>query len=160
MSVFIPNLILINIILRLLTLSGIEGLKREEEILLSRWWREQALLAPPGSYKKIDFYERALALDPDYVEAYLELGELYYDLAISYGHRDLYRKAIRPLAAAVNLAPNSARAHYRLGTIYFLLGDFQRCRRELEKARETAPDYQPARDSLRLLERIRGEGPP
>ena len=154
MSVFVPNFILINLILRLLTVSGAEGYEREEGVLLSRLWREGALEAPRGSYKKIHRYEKAISLDPTFAEAHLELGELYYDLAISYGHRDLHQKARQSLAEAVALAPDSVEAHYRLGTIYFLLGDFQRCRRELEKAREIDPGYQPAAASLRLLERL------
>ncbi len=154
MSVFVPNFILINLILRLLTLSGGEGYGREEAILLSRLWRERALEAPRGSYKKIHRYEKAITFDPAFAEAHLELGELYYDLAISYGHRDLHRKAQQSFTEAVALAPDSVEAHYRLGTVYFLLRDFQRCRSELEKAREIDPGYQPVEDSLRLLERI------
>lgn len=155
MSVFIPNLILINLMLRLLFLSGIECFEKERTDHLARWWREQALAAPRCSYQKIHCYEKAIALDPAYAEAYLELGELYYDLAISYGHRDLCHQAIQTFSKTLELSPSSLEAHYRLGTLYFLLGDFQRCRQELEKARQIEPGYQPVKNSLRLLEQIR-----
>jgi len=148
---FISSYMVLNLALRLLIFSGGECLHREMDLRISRIYREKALASPRGSYKRIEYYRRALERDPDYLSAYLELGEIYYDLGITYGNRDLFRKAIENFTAAFELQSDLVQAHHRLGTIYFLLHDFERCRRELETARRIDPGYAPVRNSLRVL---------
>ena len=151
MGTFASNVVLLNIILRLLTLSSQEGLHEERSISEGQYWREKALAAPRSSYRKIHYYERSLQADPDVAVVHLELAEVYYDLAISYGHRDLFESAENSLQAALKTDPSLVPAHYRLGVIYFLRGNFELSRRELEEAHRLDPGYLPAKNSLRML---------
>lgn len=151
MITFISSYMILNLALRLLIFSGGECLHREMNIRISRIYREKALAAPRCSYKKIKYYQRALERDPAYLSAYLELGETYYDLGITHGNRDLFQKAIQNFTATFKLQSDLVQVHHRLGTIYFLLHDFERCRKELETARRIDPDYAPVQNSLRIL---------
>lgn len=151
MGLFSSNVILFTLLLRLLTETALCGYEQDRAIEEGHYWRERGRSAPRCSYRQIHFYERSLAADPGVADVYLELAEVYYELAISYGHRDLYDRALDSLTAALEVDPDLAPAYYRRGTIYFLLGDFSDSRRELEAARRLDPSYQPAEIGLRNL---------
>jgi tetratricopeptide (TPR) repeat protein len=151
MGLFSSNVILFTILLRLLTETGLAGYEQDQSIREGRYWRERGLSAPRSSYRQIHFYERSLAADPGVAVVHLELAEIYYDLAISYGHRDLFDRALESLAAALEVEPEMVPALYRRGTIYFLLGDFSASRRDLEEVHRLDPEYQPAESGLRKL---------
>lgn len=158
MGTFASNVVLFNIILRLLTLSSLEGLQTERSVREGQYWREKALSAPRSTYRKIHYYERSLMADPEVAIVHLELAEVYYDLAISYGHRDLFESAETALKAALEVEPSLVPAHYRLGTIYFLRSNFELSRREMEEAHRLDPGYLPAKNSLRMLKERLGRG--
>lgn len=151
MGTFASNVIILNIIIRLLSISSLEGLQAERSIREGEYWREKALAAPRVSYRKIHYYERAIAADPAVAVAHLELAEVYFDLAISYGHRDLYDNSEQALKSALEADPSMVRAHYRLGMLYFLRGNFRQSRLELEETHRLDPDYLPAVNSLLML---------
>ena len=151
MGTFASNVVILNIILRLLSLSSLEGLQTERSIREGEYWREKALAAPRASYRKIHYYERSIKADPGSAIAHLELAEVYFDLAISYGHHDLYENAEDGLHNALKEDPLLVPAHYRLGMLYFMRGDFRQSRIELEEAHRLDPDYLPAVNSLRML---------
>jgi len=151
MGTFASNVVILNIILRLLSLSSLEGLQTERSIREGEYWREKALAAPRASYRKIHYYERSIKADSTVAPVHLELAEVYFDLAISYGHRDLYENAEQALKNALEEDPLMVQAHYRLGMLYFLRGDFRQSRIELEEAQRLDPDYLPAVNSLQML---------
>ncbi len=151
MGLFSSNVILFTLLLRLLTETALCGYEQDQAIGEGHYWRERGRSAPRCSYRQIHFYERSLTADPGVAAVHLELAEVYYELAISYGHRDLYDRALESLTNALKVDPDLAPAFYRRGTIYFLLGDFSSSRRELETAHRLDPSYQPAADGLRKL---------
>ena len=151
MGTFASNVVILNIILRLLSLSSLEGLQTERSIREGEYWREKALSAPRASYRKIHYYERSIKADPAAALSHLELAEVYFDLAISYGHHDLYDNAEDGLKNALQEDPLLVPAHYRLGMLYFMSGDFRQSRIELEEAHRLDPEYLPAVNSLRML---------
>ena len=160
MDAIYTTLILANISIRLLSLSGLEGFREEYSIRRADYWKEKASSTSRGSYKNIRFYEEALSTRPDDVQAALALGEIYYDLAITYGRRDLFRRSRDYFETASRIDPYLVLPHYRLGTIHFLMGNFDFCRHELEEARRLDPEFQPVADSLRMLrERLRADEP-
>ena len=61
----------------------------------------------------------ATRLDPNSVNAWLDLGSVYYYLRQRDKEGDAYKKA-------VNLQPNNSQAHYVLGTWYEDVGQFDR----------------------------------
>lgn len=152
MSSSVLNFILLHLVANLFSLGGAEWWEADRAVDLARVWCEKGLASPRCSYQRLHAFRQAAELDPGCLQAYLELGEAYYDLAIGYGHQDLFRQAAGALEAAARLDPERAQAHYRLGAIYFFLKDFERCRRELETAHRIDPSFSPAADSLRLFE--------
>lgn len=70
-------------------------------------------------------YQRALALDPAYAEAHLELGRLF-------GQRKDIERAIRELEKAVELEPDFYEADYLLGRLYFGMGETDRAQKYME----------------------------
>ncbi|HME00867.1 MAG TPA: tetratricopeptide repeat protein [Terriglobia bacterium] len=67
----------------------------------------------------------ALALDPNFADAHLQLGILY-------ASRSNYPDAIREYQSAVRLKPSLATAHYRLAQAYSRTGDKAAARHELD----------------------------
>ncbi|HKU26038.1 MAG TPA: tetratricopeptide repeat protein [Candidatus Sulfotelmatobacter sp.] len=74
-----------------------------------------------------------VSLDPSYADAYLELG-------IVYANQSKFQEAIANYQKAVNLKPDLANAHYRLGQALMRAGDSASARVEFasfERLRET-----------------------
>ncbi len=66
-----------------------------------------------GKYKEaIEPLEKAINLNPDFHEA-------YYNLGISYEHLGQYKKAIKALEEVVKLSPQDANVYYALGFAYY-----------------------------------------
>ncbi|MEA1927184.1 MAG: tetratricopeptide repeat protein [Candidatus Auribacterota bacterium] len=157
MGTFASNVVLLNIILRLLSLSSLEGLETERSIREGEYWREKALASPRASYRKIHYFEKSIKADPAVAVTHLDLAEVYFDLAISYGHHDLYDKSQKEVKKALEADPSFVRAHYRLGMLYFLQGNFRQSRIEMEEAHRLDPEYVPAINSLRMLREEMGK---
>ena len=151
MGLFSSSTVLFTILVRLLTETALAGAEQDWSIREGQFWLERGRNAPRSSYRQIHYFERSLAADPGAAAAHLELAEVYYDLAIAYGHRDLFASALESLEAALEIDPELVPAYYRRGTIYFLLGDFTSSRRELEEAHRLDPNYRPAESGLRML---------
>jgi len=132
---FAASFVVGNLIFRFLTHAGGECLDRQTDLEVSRFWRAQALDAPRCSYRRINCYRQALERDPAFHQAYLELAEVYYELGITYGYRDIFREAASNLEKALQLDAADPEVHHRLGQVYFLMRDFAGARRELEAAR-------------------------
>jgi len=140
---FTSSFFLVNFLLQLLGFSSGQYLERRVDMDVAVFWRNQALAAPRCSYTRIDCYNKALARDSGYLAARCELADVYYELGITYGHRDLFRAAADCLEAAAALEPDDPEIHRRLGRVYFLLRDFDGSRRELERTRALSPQANP-----------------
>jgi tetratricopeptide (TPR) repeat protein len=80
--------------------------------------------------------KRALTLDPNYAEAYFQLGALYSD-------ERKYAEAIEQFAGALRINPNAANTHYRLGQALARLGNQTRAQEEFvvfERLRKSEAD--------------------
>jgi tetratricopeptide (TPR) repeat protein len=104
-------------------------------------YREAARLRPDPSYflslgkalaksgmsieadrdRAIETYEKALALDPSYTEAHLELGRLLVQM-------NQLEKARTQLEKALDLEPDFYEADYLLGRLLYRMGDAERSR--------------------------------
>ena len=67
-------------------------------------------------YRAIEYYEKALSLDPSLANAYYNLGNIHYD----HGRID---QAVNCFQQTIRLHPNDAGAHYNLGHIFQSQGD-------------------------------------
>jgi eukaryotic-like serine/threonine-protein kinase len=95
----------------------------------------------PNLRKALDFYEQAVALDPGFVEAWVQLSQanslLYY---FGGATPELARRAREASAKAASLAPDRTDVCRALGTYQRLvLGDYVRALEEYAKCRRAAP---------------------
>jgi len=102
-------------------------------------------------------YRAALAIDPDYVAAHLNLGAVLImqgipvRLGVDASQRPPWLQAdeaIAHLRAAVRLDPDSAGAHYNLGIAFVYQGQLAEAAREYGEAIRSNPDYADAHNNL------------
>ena len=93
--------------------------------------------------KAIEFYEQAIARDPNYALAYAGLANAYVLLPYYTGARrsDSLAKAKEAALKALQLDPNIAEAHVALGKLNFFNMDLAGSMREYQRAIELKPNY-------------------
>jgi tetratricopeptide (TPR) repeat protein len=98
----------------------------------------------PQTYDKaIEAYENALALEPNYVDAMINLANIYY------AQRDLGR-ARQLLERATQLDPYSYTICYNLGNIFDDMNELDNALKSYQKALELFPEYEPALFNIAL----------
>jgi len=93
--------------------------------------------------RAIEFYNQAIARDPNYALAYAGLGETYILLPYYLGAdpKDARSKARAATVKALELNPNLAEAHNAMGKIAYTVDvDLQRAVREHQRAIELSPN--------------------
>jgi len=103
--------------------------------------------------KAIDYYDRAIELDPEYALAYAERGEAWAILGDLTGQRPIaYPKARSDAEKAVAIAPRLAEARAALGFVRFLVDwKFTEGLNELKRAKELSPSNPTSNDVLARL---------
>jgi TolB-like protein/Flp pilus assembly protein TadD len=99
-----------------------------------------------GSFlRAIESLEKAIAIQPDYAQAYAELAQCYTFLAIGYGdlpHRELLAKADVAARKAVELDDSLGEAHCALAVASVYHGwDWAFVEKEFKRAIELNPSY-------------------
>src|SRR6266540_4526746 len=97
---------------------------------------------PENEKKLVEFAGRAVALDPNYAEAWAMLGIAEAQKYFDFERTDAQLTRARTAAeTALRLAPEMADAHGALGMFYYYcLQDYDRALTELNIARERAPN--------------------
>jgi TolB-like protein/Tfp pilus assembly protein PilF len=100
--------------------------------------------------KAIEFYEQAIAHDPNYGPAYGGLASAYVLLPYFTGaaRNDSNAKAKAAALKALSLDPNLAEAHAALGKMMFFQMDLAGSLREYQRATELDPNYATAHQWL------------
>jgi serine/threonine protein kinase/tetratricopeptide (TPR) repeat protein len=102
--------------------------------------------------RAVVLFERAVALDPAYARAHVELGAAYAAKADYLSMRELYDRALASLRRAVELQPASARAWRELGATLTSVGQDGEALAALNRSLAIAPDEANALASMgRLL---------
>jgi tetratricopeptide (TPR) repeat protein len=92
---------------------------------------EEAMRSEDGG-QRIVLLKRAVSLDPEFAEAYIELGKSYLDL-------DEVEEAERALRAAIGLDDNGW-AHLYLGHLYYCEEDWDAALKEFHAAKGRLPE--------------------
>lgn len=96
---------------------------------LALWKRDRGALTSETAQRAEALLQKAVAIDPRFDSAYLQLGNLYAERADLSSALAAYQKAV-----AAN--PTSSQAHYRLGFAFKRLGEEAKSKREFEQYKE------------------------
>lgn len=109
-------------------------------------WRR---LTPASVHTSLDYYRRALAIDPDYALAYTGIADAYVVLGMGFAHpRESFARAKEAALRALELDDTLAPAHISLGAVHlFHDWDWDAAERAVARARELDRTY---RDSIEL----------
>ena len=110
------------------------------------WFNKGALLSTYGNNKAaVQYFQKAIALDPNFSRAYFSQG-------VSYGQLSQYPKAIAQINMALKMEPQNGMYYYGRGRVYLLWGDRAKAIDDFKKAAELGDE-----DALNYLDYI-GEG--
>jgi len=98
----------------------------------------------------IDIYQRALAIDKNYIDA-------HYDLGVAFYHRARMQDAITEFLSVLKLDPDYHAAHYRIGLCYHHAGQFNAAIHHLLESTVVTPEYVMAHYHLGVLYFKQGE---
>ncbi len=102
-----------------------------------------------GEYlEAITAYQKALAHNKRYAQAYLRLGEVYYSI-------DKPERAIDELRRALEIDDNFLFAHFQLGLAYMKLDNVEKARQSFQKVLQLAPHSQMALQAETYLDVLR-----
>jgi len=91
--------------------------------------------------KSVDFFSKAINLEPEYIKAHNNLGSVLT-------HLGRFEEASRCYAKVVKLEPNFAEAHFDLGKSLNIQGKLEESIHSYTKAIELKPNYTDARTDL------------
>jgi TolB-like protein/Tfp pilus assembly protein PilF len=110
------------------------------------WWSQ---LTAEGTWKGLEYFQKAIAKDPKYAPAYVGIANSYLRLA---GYisvlpvKEAYPKARDAAIKALELDPSLAEAHLSLGSVKYFLGwDWSGGEDEFKQAIALNPNYAFAR---------------
>ena len=115
---------------------------------------------PTEIEEAIELFERVIAIDPEYAEAYLELAECYSFLGTSgfIPYERGWQKAQDFTRLAREINEDLAGVHYQLGNAaFFIEGNYEKSVAEIKKALAAAPNNSEAHEFLSFLYIIAGD---
>jgi Tfp pilus assembly protein PilF len=89
-------------------------------------------------------FRKAVEIDPKNLEAWLELGGVYFE-------KKMYDEEVNACQKAVDIDPKNSDARYLLGTAYEDKGLFDLAIKEYQEAVKINPEHKETRESLALL---------
>ncbi len=118
-----------------------------------------ALERKDGTRTALEFFERAVALDPAYAQAHAGIAEAYQELGFSGGlvRREAYPKAAQAAERALALDDSLPQAHVAAARVkMFFEWDWRGTERECRRAIELDPSNAAARERYGLLLSVEG----
>jgi tetratricopeptide (TPR) repeat protein len=104
-----------------------------------------------GMYSEaVKYYQKAIKLESDFLEAFINLGVAYYQLG-------KYPKAINAYEKAVYLNPHSSSIYNKLGSAYIIHGRFSKALDSFKKATEIEPENPVSHYNLGIAYYLNGE---
>lgn len=129
--------VILFIVLMLIVAAGVAWAKKAEE------WFEKGNMAMSAGYNNvaIRFFKKAIEIDPNYLESYINIGLLYNKEGDT-------KKAISYYEKAIAVDPDFTKAHYNLGVIYAKKGKLDKAISEFKKCISINPDLAKAHSQL------------
>ena len=84
--------------------------------------------------ESINFYNKAIALDPSYAEAYNNLGTVLYE-------KEDHKKALKAYNKAIKIYPKYAEAYYNQALLYKKMRKYNKSIESFHNALKIKPDY-------------------
>jgi tetratricopeptide (TPR) repeat protein len=114
----------------------------EEKLFQANEWFEKGLRHTVGNEEDlaIEEYTRAIALNPDYAEAYNNRGIAYYNRGLATNDQGQFEQAAKDFRKVIDLKPGSYAAHFAQATIYIFAEQYDQALMELNKAIALDPD--------------------
>lgn len=104
-----------------------------------------------GMYSEaVKYYQKAIKLESDFLEAFINLGVAYYQLG-------KYSKAIDAYEKALYLDPHSSSIYNKLGSAYIIHGRFSKALDSFKKATEIEPKNPVSHYNLGIAYYLNGE---
>lgn len=95
------------------------------------------------AYKKIDYFTKAIELDPRLAPAYEKRGLHYY-------FQEKYDKVIEDFTRFIRLVPDKADAYRMLGMAYLKIGDYDKAIINFDRAIDLDPEISAAYSYRRM----------
>lgn len=92
----------------------------------------------------IEYYQRAIEVDPNYIDA-------HYDLGVASYHRGRVQDAIRSFQRVLSLDPNYHAAHYRIAICYLHTNQFNVAAQHFAEVIAITPEYAMAHFHLGVI---------
>jgi len=114
----------------------------EEKLFQANEWFEKGLRHTIGREddKAIEEYTQAIALNPDYVEAYIYRGFAYYNRGTFTSDAGQHELAVKDFRKVVAMKPGTYSAYLAQGSIYIHQKEFEKGIEEVNKAIALDPD--------------------
>jgi tetratricopeptide (TPR) repeat protein len=114
------------------------------------WFNKGALVATYGNNEAaIQYFQKAITLNPNFSGAYFSQGISYGQQGISYGQLGQYQKAVSLIDRALKLEPQNGMYYYGRGRVYLLSGDKTKAMADFRKAADLEDE-----DALNYLDYI------
>lgn len=114
----------------------------EEKLFQANEWFEKGLRHTVSNEEEsaIEEYSQAIALNPDYAEAYNNRGIAYYNRGLSSGDQSQFERAVKDFRKVIAMKPGSYSAYFAQGAIYLYQEEYDKAIGELNKAIALDPD--------------------
>ncbi|MBI4834933.1 MAG: tetratricopeptide repeat protein [Planctomycetes bacterium] len=97
------------------------------------FWQGRALSEERKNEEAIEAYEKAIEIEPEYAEAYNDIGLIHE------GNGN-YKKAVLSYKTAIRINPDYADAYNNLGLVYGKMGDYEREKEAYMETLRIVPD--------------------
>jgi tetratricopeptide (TPR) repeat protein/tRNA A-37 threonylcarbamoyl transferase component Bud32 len=114
---------------------GATGVARAHDFYLQGWGYFQNYDRPENVDRAIEFFQRALGLDPKYALAHAVLGQAYLQKYRTTSRNEWLNEALATCERATQLGPEVADGHTCLAMVYIQQGKYEQAEKELEQSR-------------------------
>ena len=126
---------------------------KEDLVLKENVFQGKIAITKQELEKSLDYFLKALEIDPDREQTKKEIASIYFYLAEELFNRDEIAKAKQALIESIKFDFEQPLAHLNLGAIYYQEGDFLNAGMEWRIAQELDPERPEIKKNLELLEK-------